>query len=139
MADMFGREPVKLKKPVTADKCEITWDGKNVAQAIQFSMDYSQQITRRRSIGSKDAIIYGSQPQGRATMARLITSDGSITSGDSWTCKTGTLTFKLGGCEGGGGTYTATGCIISSFNIQAQAEDLTVMDNVVIEFMELSK
>ena len=141
MADILGRDPIQLKQPITADKCLITWDGNNVAQAISVSLDYSQSISRRRSIGSKDAVIYGSQPSGRATMARLITTDGSITQGPSWSsCSTGTLTFTMGGCNGASGdVYTANGCMVSSFSIQAQAEDLTVMDNVVIEFMELVK
>ncbi len=140
MADMFGRDPVQLKTPMTADKCDITWENENVASAIQFSIEYGQQVTRRRSIGSQDAIIYGSQPQGRATMARLITSDGTITTGPSWSCKTGTLKFYMSGCEGaGGGVFIANGCIVTSYNISAQAEDLTVMDNVTIEFMELEK
>lgn len=140
MADLFGRDPINIKTPMTADKCEITWDGDNVATAIQFSLEYSQSITRRRSIGSKDAIIYGSQPVGRATMARLITSSGVDTTGDSWECKTGEMSFEMGSCDGGGSrTFHAKGCIVTSYSIQAQAEDLTVMDNVVIEFLELTK
>ncbi len=139
MADMFGREPVQLKQPITADKCEITWDGDVVGQAIQFSLEYSQQMTRRRSIGSKDAIVYGSQPVGRASMARLYTADGPKSAGDSWSCKTGNMTFTMGGCEGAGGkTYHATGCVVTSFQIQASAEDLSVMDNITIEFLELT-
>ena len=142
MADLFGRDPITLKTPVTADKCTIIFDGETVAQAIQFSIEYGQSITRRRSIGSKDAVVYGSQPQGRATIARLITIAGATTKGASWSaCGDGTITFELGGCKADkvGQSYNATGCIVTSYSISASAEDLTVMDNVTIEFMELTK
>lgn len=141
MSDIYGKAPLNLKQAVTADRCTITWDGKDVAQAVQFSLEYSQSVTRRRSIGQKDAVIYGGQPTGRATMARLITSGGSnVGDGDSWlACKSGTMMFEMGGnCGGTGDIYHATGCIVTSFSLQASSEDLTVMDNVVIEFLELS-
>lgn len=142
MADIFGKEPLKLKTPVTADKCRITMDGKPVAEAMQFSLEYSQSITRRRSIGNNSAVIYGSQPMGRASMARLITVPDESSKGDSWNaCIRGRLTFELGGgCDSNqqtGKTYTAEGCIVSAFSVSASADDLTVVDNVVIEFMEL--
>lgn len=142
MADLFGKEPLRLKTPVTADQCTIIFDGETVAQAVTFQLEYGQSITRRRSIGSKDAVVYGSQPQGRATIARLITKEGAITKGKSWTaCGNGTIRFNLGYCEGGitKDKYDATGCVVTSYSISASAEDLTVMDNVTIEFMELTK
>ncbi len=143
MADIFGKEPLELKQPITADKCIISLDGKVVAEASQISIEYSQSITRRRSIGNKTAVIYGAQPQGRASIARLLALDMEDERGKSWTgCVEGTLTFSMGGGCGGqdksaSKRYTATGCIVSAFSIQASADDLTVMDNVVIEFMEL--
>lgn len=142
MADIFGRTPLTLQTPITADQCHIEWEGE-VGTAIQFSLEYSQQVTRRRSIGNQNAVIFGSQPMGRATIARLLTTGENGFTQQAWSCgkSDSKITFKLGGCggEGGGGTYTATGCIVSSFSIQASAEDLTVMDNVVIEFLELTK
>ena len=150
MADLFGRTSGSLKTPITSDQCTITFDGNEVAQAVQFTCEYTQSVTRRRSIGSKDIVMYGSQPQGRITIGRLITTDGTITEGASWTaCGQGEITFSLGSCENagspgtagasGGTKYTAIGCMVTSYSIQAQSEDLTVMDNVTIEFLELTK
>jgi hypothetical protein len=144
MADLYGKDKLTILQPVTADRCKIQMDGKDVGEAIQFSLEYSQGVTRRRSIGSRSAVIYASQPTGRATMARLITVDGDKQTGkgDSWlACKGGTLDFTMKGNPCGDGApetvYKATGCIVTSFSIQASAEDTTVMDNVVIEFLEL--
>lgn len=145
MADIYGKEKIDIKQPITADRCEIMMDGSPVGQAIQFSLEYSQAVTRRRSIGQKMAVIYAGQPSGRATMARLITTDGTLMTGrgDSWkACSSGTLTFTMKGNPCGEANakvtkYKATGCIVTSFSLSAQAEDLTVMDNVVIEFLEL--
>jgi ABC-type transporter Mla maintaining outer membrane lipid asymmetry ATPase subunit MlaF len=141
MADIFQRGAQSIQSPITADKCTITIDGNVVADAIQFQCSYQQAITRRRSIGNQTAIIYGGIPQGTITIARLIT-DGSITSLGSgiFSCKGGTVSFSgQNACDGGGSVnYTAKGCMVSAFSISANADDLTVMDNVVIEFIELS-
>ena len=146
MADLFGKTAPEPTQPITADTCKIFWDGadKQVATAINFSLEYSQGVTRRRSIGNKSAIIYGGQPQGRATIGRLVTLEGDLPwNSDSWkACKGGFLIFELGGnCQGGksGAKFKATQCIVSSFSLQANAEDLTVADNVVIDFMELTR
>jgi hypothetical protein len=151
--DIFGRTPPSIKTPITADRCIITWDNKTVTQAIQFQMSYGQSVTRRRTIGSNDAVVYGSQPSGQATMARLYVSGDSaaLFSTDSWTCGgTGIVTFATGACDSqqgptasggnaGGDTFTARGCMVSQFSISAQAEDLTVVDNVTIEFLQLER
>jgi len=138
MADVFNKEQT-IKQPITADLCSIVWDGETVTQAMQFQLTYSQQISRRRSIGSEDAIIYGSQPQGQITIARLMCDSSALFSSDSWTCRPGTLTFQTATCEGAGGvTYTANGCMVSQYSVTASAEDLTVVDNVVVEFLELT-
>lgn len=138
MAEMFNRPPVNVKDPITADNCSIIWDGEIVTQAQNITIQYSQNVTRRRSIGSQDAVIYASQPQGTAQITRLVTTESGLFSGPSWQpCGNGNLTFLLGGCNGDGNNYSATGCIVSSFSVQASADDLTVVDNVTIEFLQL--
>lgn len=142
MADLFGYENQNIKTPLTADKATITWGG-IVTGAIQVQISYAQQIQRRRTIGNKDAVIYAAMPTGQITIARLMTTDSSgLFSGPGWkACEPGTITLTLGGgCGGGGGgpTFTAKGCVVSQFSVQAEAEGLTVMDNVVIEFLQLS-
>jgi hypothetical protein len=138
MADLFGYQTASIKTPVTADKCTLSWGG-TVAGAVQVSISYSQQINRRRTIGNKDTVIWASQPSGQATIQRLITS-GGIATGEGWNpCSPATITFNLGSCNGGGGSLTAHGCVVTQYSIQAEAESLTVMDNVVIDFLQLDK
>lgn len=138
MADLFGFSNQTIKTPLTADKATIQWGG-IVTGAIQVSVSYAQQINRRRTIGNKDAVIFASMPNGQVSMQRLLTTDSAaLFSSPGWSaCNPGTITLTLGGCNAGGPTFTATGCVVSQFQVQAEAESLTVMDNVVIEFLQL--
>jgi hypothetical protein len=140
MADLFGFGNQSIKTPLTADKATINWGG-IVTGAIQISVSYSQQINRRRTIGNKDAVIWAAMPSGQVTIQRLLTTDaGGLFSAPGWqACNPGTITLTLGGgCDGGGGpSLTAMGAVVSQFNVSAEAESLTVMDNVVVEFLQL--
>jgi hypothetical protein len=140
MAELFGYEDHQIKTPLTADRATIDWGG-TVTAAIQLSVTYMQQIQRRRSIGNQDAIIWASMPQGQITIARLLTTDASkLFSSPGWKfCEYGEITIDLGACKGSGFGLRATGCVVSQFSLQAEAESLTVMDNVVIEFLQLHK
>ena len=141
--DLFGRNvPSTDNKPLTADAATIDWGGELLG-AVQVSIQYAQQINRRRTIGNKSAVIWASMPQGQITIQRLMVS----TAADIFTkegfdvCKDpAKITLKLSSaCGGGAGpTYTATGCIVSQYQVSAEAESLTVVDNVVIEFLNLS-
>jgi hypothetical protein len=144
MADLFQRQDSTIKTPVTADNCVITWGG-NIAAAMQVQISYQQQIQRRRTIGNQHALIYATYPVGQITIARLI-ADGAadIFSAEGWSvCTPGQITFAMHGgngssCSSSGYSLTAKGCIVSQFSVQAEAEGLTVVDNITIEFLELS-
>jgi hypothetical protein len=148
--DLFGYNAQTGKKVYLADKAKIMWDGE-LAGATQVSVTYAQQINRRRTIGNKDATIYGSQPQGNINIQRLVFSGGeggAIFSKTGWdACKDAAdISIYLGeGCanDGGGGgaggglSWEAKGCRVSQYSLQMEAESLTVADNVVIEFLQL--
>lgn len=144
MADIYGFGEQQIATPLTADKAVINWGGP-VVGAINVAITYSQPIQRRRTIGNKRAVIFAGMPSGQITISRLMTTDiNELFSQDGWqACKPGQIDITLaGGCgEGGEGSvkFTATGCIVSSYSVQAEAEGLTVLDNVVIEFLQLSK
>lgn len=143
MPDLFQRKVPPSEAPITADHCTLTWDG-DVMGATQVTISFQQQINRRRVIGNKLAAIWGSSPQGQANIQRLLVgADASAIFGkEGWdVCTPTTVIFKAGTSECGGGNFTlkATGCIVASYQIQAEAESLTVMDNVVIEFLQLEK
>ena len=142
MADIFGFEDYIPGTPLTADKATIQWDKGLVTGATQVSISYAQQVNRRRTIGNKSAIIWASLPNGQITIQRLLTTDTQgLFSAAGWNaCNPGAILIDFGGgCDKSGGvTYTALGCIVSQFSVQAEAESLTVMDNVVIEFLQLN-
>lgn len=139
MADLYGYENQSIKTPLTADRATIQWGG-IVTGAIDVTVTYAQQITRKRTIGNKDAIIHGSMPTGQISIRRLLTADAGALFGSPGfrACDPGTITVTLGGCTGNGPSFTATGCVVSQYSVQAEAEGLTVMDNVTIEFLQLS-
>ena len=61
-------------------------------------------------------------------------------SGDIWNqCKVGKdVVVSLADCENGKGhTYTCTGATVTQFTLSIEAESLTCLDNVVVEFMQL--
>ena len=139
MGDLFQRDAGSYKAPITADKCTLSWGG-IITAAIQVQISYAQQVSRRRSIGNKDMVIFASYPQGQISIARML-CDGAddIFGKPGWAhCTPGTISFNMAGC-GGGFNLTANNCIVSQYTVSAEAEGLTVVDNLVIEFLELTK
>lgn len=139
--DVFGFNGGNIEAPLTADKATLIW-GEVVAGAVQVSITYAQQINRRRTIGNNLAVIWAAMPSGQIAIQRLLTIDASaLFSSPGWkSCAPGEVTLQLkGGCDYvGGETFTATGCVVSQFSVSAEAESLTVMDNVTIEFLQLA-
>lgn len=142
MADLFGRNEPRIVTPMTADFGTINWGGP-VTSAINVSISYAQPVTRRRTIGNRDAVIFAGQPAGQITISRIVTSDAkALFSAPGWNaCNPGQLSITLGGCGGQGGnlTLTAHGCIVSQYQLQMEAEGLTVIDNVVIDCLFVSE
>lgn len=140
MADIFNKSAQEIKAPITADLCTLTIDNEIVADAIQFQCNYSQPINRRRAIGNQVAILYGGMPSGSISISRLITGDSSKILGSKiFSCTGGEISFSGEACEGGGSIrYKARGAMVSNFSLSASADDLTVMDNITVEFLELS-
>ena len=137
MADLFGYENVSPKAPITADRCIISFDG-IIATAMQVQISYQQQINRRRTIGNKEALMWGSQPQGQANIQRMVVGTETY-GGKGWSaCTPADVTFEMSGCSSKGPKLTAKSAVVSQFSITAEAESLTVMDNVVIDFMQLT-
>lgn len=139
--DIFQKDTAPIKSPITADKCTVTIGGTVVADAIQFQATYGQNITHRRAIGNKSVIVYGSMPRGQISIARLIAEGSSnILSSDIFSCTGGTISFKGTSCDTNSSVnYVFRGCLVSNFSISANADDLTVIDNIVIEFVEASE
>lgn len=140
MSDIFQKKEIQQDIPLTADASIITWDGQ-LAYATQVSVTYSQQITRRRTIGGANAVIYASQPNGQINIQRLVAQNwNKIFKKDGWgSCEPVELGLKLGDCnkEAGSGGFKFTNCIVSQYSIQLEAESTTVADNLVIDFLQM--
>jgi hypothetical protein len=148
MADIFGRTKLTIEQPLTADACGVRIDNEEQGEAFQLQLEYTQQVTRRRSIGNNSAVIYGSQPVGRLTIQRLMTESTEIPKSKTFNgCGQGKVTITVAGkaCEPGSGSkigtsfYDLEGCMATSYTLQIQAEDLTVIDGITIEFLEMSR
>lgn len=143
MADIFNKKSAQIVTPITADHCQLTIGTALVADAIQFSASYNQGVTHRRAIGNKSVMIYTSMPRGQISVARLLADDiKEVLNSEIFTCKGGQIRFQGSSCPENGPikpvTYTCKGCIASSYSISASADDQTVMDNLVIDFVEMS-
>lgn len=146
--DVFNRKLVDPKKPVTADMALINWDG-ILSQATNISWQYGQQPTRRYTLGNNGrntAVIYPGRPQGAITVQRLVAegSENLFTKAGWDICKgVATITVSLDGassfdgCTVKGGIYTFRGCTVTGYSLSLNSEDLTVADNVSIEFLQM--
>lgn len=152
--DLFGRKQVHDNKPITADMCTIVWPGLSgtttIAAATSINIQYSQQVTRRRTMGARggspQAVLYPSQPQGVFTMQRLMfqgrESLKNLKGFD--VCKgTADINVNFNGeaayedCAVKGDAYILRGALVSSYSISAEAEGLVVMDNVTVDFLQM--
>lgn len=150
MADVFGRKLIVPKKPITADMCTIIWGGRAVASATNINLVYQQQVTRRRTLGGNGnpvAVIYPTQPIGSFSIQRLVCeTTEDIFSLPGWNVCQGPAELNVSfngataydGCTTTGGYYLLSGAIVTGYSLSAEAEGLTVADNVQIEFLQLS-
>lgn len=150
MPELFGRRAIQPKKPITADMCTIMWDTDAVASATNVQIQYQQQVTRRRTLGAAEgapiAVIYPSQPIGSMSIQRLVCeTTEDIFQRPGWNICKGTATLRLSfdgatayeGCTTTGTVYTVTGATVVGYNLSAEAEGLTVVDGIQIEFLQL--
>lgn len=141
--DIFHRDSAQLVQPITSDTSTILWDGSLLTTGISVTIAYSQGVSRRRTIGNKAMAMIGSLPYGQASIGRLLFKGSAkeLFNSEAWRpCGNGVLTFNLGACGEAGsteGSYTAIGCMVSGYHISASAEDLTIVDQITVEFAEL--
>lgn len=138
--DVFGRKSQNIQAPITADNGIINWGG-IVTSAVNVSISVSQPITRRRTIGNQEAVIYAGQPAGTISIARLLTDNAtSLFSNPGWNvCQPASITISFASCSAGNGiSLRADGCVVSQYSLSGEAEGLTVLDQVGIEFLQLS-
>ena len=163
MSDIYQRNPITMLTPITADMVTINWapssqsttpgDGE-VMYATQLSIQYNQPVNRRWTLGAGAknlCVIYPGRPLGSIQIQRLFADTNLDVFGlAGWgTCKDwADITIDLSGasssisekCEGmDGGIFTCKSAIVTSYGLTAEAEGLTVMDNINIEFMQMTQ
>ena len=148
MSDVFKRKILDLKKPITADMVLIEWEGL-LAQATQLSLQYNQPVNRRWTLGTNGkntCVIYPGRPLGSLQIQRLFADQNdNIFTKPGWDpCDTlANIHILLDGssalenCTVSGGEYIVRGALVTSYSLSAEAEGLTLIDNINIEFMQL--
>lgn len=148
MSDIFKRKALDLKKPITADMVLIEWEGL-LAQATNISLQYNQPVQRRWTLGTNGkntCVIYPGRPIGSFQIQRLYADQNeNIFTKPGWDpCgELATIHITLDGssaldnCNVKGGSFVLRGAIATSFGLTAEAEGLTIADNINVEFMQL--
>lgn len=165
--ELFGRQPTLPIRPITADMATITWgpdrtglDGGSTGAAevltgaVNINISYQQGVVRRRTLSTSNgrpiAAIYPTQPAGSVAIQRLFaefpdSGTHEIFDYPGWNVCRGTaaLSVQFNGssaykdCNRSNPGFYLTGATVVGYNIAAEAEGLTVMDNVSIEFIQL--
>ena len=137
--DIFKKNTSTIATPRTADNAFINWGG-IVTAALNVNIGYNRGVSRHRTIGNQKAVLVTSQPAGQISIAQIVTTDAKeLFSRPGWDgCTPAELTLTLNNCDGKDPVkYTATGCLVSGFNIGMEAEGVTIIQNVSIEFLQL--
>lgn len=140
--------------------------GNIVTGATSISIQYQQQVIRRRTLATSSghpvAVIYPTQPMGGIQISRLFANLSQSLNGvatgitssthalfdfPGWNICNGTAAITVSfdgesaytGCTSKNPGYRMTGCTVTSYSISAEAEGLTVVDNVAIEFLQMSQ
>jgi hypothetical protein len=148
MSDIFKRKILDLKKPITADMVMIEWDGL-LAQATNVALQYNQPVNRRWTLGTNGkntCVIYPGRPLGSFQIQRLfVEGTDDIFDKSGWD-PCGNLanihvlldgSSALENCTVTGGEYILRGALVTSYGMTAEAEGLSITDNINIEFMQL--
>lgn len=166
--DVFGVKAPDFLKPITADTATLIWTGQAsggtasseiMTGANNVQISYQRAVNRRFALGKSKAggpvaVIYPSRPMGSLSMSHLfidVAYSKSLFDYAGWnSCKDpATITVKLGGSnndsalqEGCSGTtqqvYVLRGALVTGWNLQMEADGLTVLQGVQVEFLHMS-
>jgi hypothetical protein len=153
MSDIFNKPAITTARPVTADMIQLLWGatgsgGTAILQANNFQAQYQQAVSQRYTLNSPQnyATIYPGRPKGNITIGRLICDNEQniFTLAGFDVCQppavitwANTNSNTTASCNLALGTYIARGAWVTSYGFQADADNLMVLDNVTIEFLQL--
>lgn len=154
-ADILQRNLFDHKQPLTADRVKLIFSGGNgtvyAALTVQAQVQYP--VSRRRTLGTDANVVQSftivGQPAGKLTIARMFgpaaNSAELFATHPFNPCadiSTVTMSFSnqttLSNCASTvNDIYTFYGAIVSAYEITANAEELTVLDNIVVDFSQM--
>jgi hypothetical protein len=155
--DLFGKPLFGLNHPITADQIYIQWQTteggfkfSDVFQATNVQIQYQQQVTRRYTLSSamNQAAIIPGRPVGTMTLGRLFVSSQQdiFYQLKGWNvCQDpAIIRINLSGaipnlnCASSKGSYRLLGAYVTGYSFQGNADDLQVIDNVTVEFLQMT-
>lgn len=152
--DIYGKPQFSLNHPITADQIYIQWEGTDggfhdLFQATNVQLQYQQQVTRRYTLSSaqNQAAIIPGRPIGTLTMGRLFVSNQqdifATLKGWNVCLDPAIIHVNLSGanasdCKKSNGAYKLSGAYVTSYSFQGNADDLQIIDNITVEFLQLS-
>lgn len=138
--DIFGNSQIDIQSPIISANGIIDWSSNALTSVGTISIGASRPTTRRHTIGNQIAVIIPGQTAGQIQFSRLEVDDSTdIFSLPGWDgCSFATISVTFSSCDGGSITLVASGCTVSAYGISADAESNTIMDNVSVDFMQLS-
>ena len=141
MADVFGRNQQNIQAPITADRGIIDWGGGMVTSCTNISIGVAVPVQMRHTIGNQQSVIYAGQPSGTITINELLAENaGDLFGRPGWNvCQPTSITVSFASCSAGEGiSLRADGCVVTQYSLRAEAEGLTVLDAVTIQFLQLT-
>lgn len=154
-ADILQRNLFDHKQPLTADRVKLVFSGGNgtvyAALTVQAQIQYP--VSRRRTLGTNANVVQSftivGQPAGKLTIARMFgpaakSADLFATDPFDPCAENSTITMlfsnqtTLSNCASTvNDVYKFHGAIVSAYEITANAEELTVLDNIVVDFSQM--
>ena len=147
--DIFGKPNFTQVYPVTADQVQLIWSGNSVMQATNVQIQYQQNVTRRYTLSSpqNQASIIPGRPIGTLTMGRLfVTAEQNLFKLPGWNVCQPPATIIIACHAANTGScsvtspveYTLYGAYVTGYSFSANADDLQVIDNITVEFLQMN-
>lgn len=131
-----------------------------IGNAVNITISYQQGVTRRRALGVSEsgplAVVYPTMPLGSFSMQRFL-AEGTVMDIfglDGFSSCNGTGQIEVSFSGSGSNIYSSDancsnivkpslrylmhGVVVTGYNAAAEAEGLTVVDGLTVEFLQLS-
>lgn len=155
-ADILQRNLFDHSQPLTADRVKLVFNGSATVYAaltVQAQLQYP--VTRRRTLGTDANVVQSftivGQPAGKLTIGRMFGPEAQTAAlfrthpfnpcaakGLAFITMSFSNQTTMSNCPTQvNETYIFHGAIVSGYEITANAEELTVLDNIVVDFSQM--